>query len=122
MTIFAISKTKNNITDMTTETYNKITNENGWLKDEIIIDLRKQISLNSLFFSDYENSYGIDSHQVCNFFDGFIDYISELMDEDDVSDEDFFKNLDKYDTTDNLLEWYGCFDENPFTLEAEDDE
>ena len=107
---------------MTTETYNKITNENGWLKDEIIIDLRKQIYLNSLFFSDYENSYGIDSHQVCNFFDGFIDYISELMDEDGVSDEDFFNNLDKYDTTDNLLEWYGCFDENPFTLEVEDDE
>ena len=105
---------------MTTETYNKITNENGWLKDEIIIDLRKQISLNSLFFSDYENSYDIDSHQVCNFFDGFIDYISELMDEDGVSDEDFFKNLDKYDTTDNLLEWYGCFDENPFTLEVEE--
>lgn len=107
---------------MTTETYNKITNENGWLKDEIIIDLRKQIYLNSLFFSDYENSYGIDSHQVCNFFDGFIDYISELMDEDGMSDEDFFNNLDKYDTTDNLLEWYGCFDENPFTLEVEDDE
>ena len=107
---------------MTTETYNKITNENGWLKDEIIIDLRKQVYLNSLFFSDYENSYGIDSHQVCNFFDGFIDYISELMDEDGMSDEDFFDNLDKYDTTDNLLEWYGCFDENPFTLEVEDDE
>ena len=107
---------------MTTETYNKITNENGWLKDEIIIDLRKQIYLNSLFFSDYENSYGIDSHQVCNFFDGFIDYISELMDEDGMSDEDFFNNLDKYDTTDNLLDWYGCFDENPFTLEVEDDE
>ena len=107
---------------MTTETYNKITNENGWLKDEIIIDLRKQIYLNSLFFSDYENSYGIDSHQVCNFFDGFIDYISELMDEDGMSDEDFFNNLDKYDTIDNLLGWYGCFDENPFTLEVEDDE
>ena len=107
---------------MTTETYNKITNENGWLKDEIIIDLRKQIYLNRLFFSDYENSYGIDSHQVCNFFDGFIDYISELMDEDGMSDEDFFNNLDKYDTTANLLEWYGCFDENPFTLEVEDDE
>ena len=107
---------------MTTETYNKITNENGWLKDEIIIDLRKQIYLNSLFFSDYENSYGIDSHQVCNFFDGFIDYISELMDEDGMSDEDFFNNLDKYDTTNNLLKWYGCFDENPFTLEVEDDE
>lgn len=107
---------------MTTETYNKITNENGWLKDEIIIDLRKQIYLNSLFFSDYENSYGIDSHQVCNFFDGFIDYISELMDEDGMSDEDFFNNLDKYDTAGNLLDWYGCFDENPFTLEVEDDE
>ena len=73
-----------------------------------------------MFFSDYENSYGIDSHQVCNFFEGFIDYISELMDEDGMSDEDFFNNLDKYDTPDNLIAWYGCFDENPFTLEVEE--
>ncbi len=105
---------------MTTETYNKITDENGWLKDEIIIDLRKQIYLNSLFFSDYENSYGIDSHQVCNFFDGFISFITELMNEDGIPDEDFFKRLDEYDTDENLLNWYDCFCENPFTLEVEE--
>lgn len=105
---------------MTTEIYNKITDKNGWIKDEIIIDLRKQIILNSLFYSDYENSYGIDTHQVCDFFDGFISFISELMDEDGIPDEDFFKHLDMYDTEENLLEWYGCFVDNPFNLEIEE--
>ena len=40
--------------------------------------LRKQIVLNSLYVSDYENSYGIDPHVVQNYFDGFVEYLCEV--------------------------------------------
>lgn len=41
-------------------------------------ELRKQIVLNSLYLSDYENSYGIDPHEVQDYFDGFVDYLCEI--------------------------------------------
>jgi len=40
--------------------------------------LRKQIVLNSLYVSDYENSYGIDPHAVQSYFDGFVEYLCEV--------------------------------------------
>ena len=41
--------------------------------------LRKQIILNSLFISDYRNTFGIDPHVVCDFFDSFLSYLDEEM-------------------------------------------
>lgn len=93
----------------------------GFYKGQItkkgLIQLRKDIYLNSLFVSDYENSLGIDANQVCNFFDGFVSFISELMTEDgiDAGGDAFWEHLNEYDTDDNLIEWYNCFDQNPFT-------
>ena len=43
--------------------------------------LRKEIVLNSLYISDYNNSFNIDPHSVCDFFDGFISYMEELASE-----------------------------------------
>jgi len=69
--------------------------------------LRKDIKLNSLFISDYENRYGIDPHEVCDFFDGYMSYLSELEKEKYGKEldkiEDFFK---EFDTFENLWEWY----------------
>ena len=89
---------------------------------EEVLDLRKQIVLNSLFISDYRNSLGVNAREACDFFDGFMEFIGELADEDgfDVTYatyNDFFK---KYDTPENLESWFGCFTEWP--LYAEEDE
>ena len=57
--------------------------ENGWLKDEYLWPLRQQIILGSLYVSDYENSFGIKSEKVCDFFTSFWDsYCEELAKED----------------------------------------
>lgn len=69
--------------------------------------LRSDIKLNSLFISDYENRYGIDPHEVCDFFDGFMSYLTELEKEKYGKEldkiEDFFK---EFDNIENLWEWY----------------
>ena len=83
----------------------------GWLTNKSLLQLRKEIVLGSIYLWDYENSFNISRVQVCDFFNGFIEYIEELMSEDG-KDNSHFK---EYDTDENLLAWYGCFDENPFT-------
>ena len=40
-----------------------------WLNKDQLWNLRRQIVLGSLYYSDYVNSYGIDCHPVCDFFD-----------------------------------------------------
>ena len=55
--------------------------------------LRNEILLNSLFISDYENSFGLDLWEVNAFFDGYLDYLEDLMLENNCSDENYFDNL-----------------------------
>lgn len=93
------------------------TDQYGWLTDAALIDLRKQIVLHSIRYRDYENTYGLDSHEVLEFFDGYVDYLGELMSEDGHTDEEFFDILKEYDTDENLISWYGMFTENPFTID-----
>lgn len=67
-----------------------------------LLKLREEIFLGSLYISDYENSLGIDSQYVCDFFTGYMDFLWELMDEDNIPDEDKMDKLCLYDTIDNL--------------------
>lgn len=79
--------------------------------------LRSEITLNSLYLSDYKNSFGIDPHTVCDFFDGFIEYIS---DDYTGADRDFWKFLKKSDTIENLWTYYNfLFDCDPLPLPEE---
>lgn len=85
---------------------------------EMLQKLRKQIVLNSLYLHDYYNNMGISKEDCYNFFEGYIDYISEIMEEEQgtVSDNEYFDNLIKYDTIDNLESWYYCFDTDPLPI------
>ena len=77
--------------------------------------LREDITLNSLYLSDYENRYGIDRNDVFNFFDSYLNYLEELMQEDRPEltetevDNMFFDLLPEYDNINNLLEYQYCF-------------
>ena len=73
-------------------------------------ELRQEIVLNSLYTADFNNSFGYTAHSVQNFFDGYMSYLEELMNEDGVSDDDVFNVLSKYDTIDNLWLWWNMFD------------
>lgn len=53
--------------------------------------LTKDIVWNSIFYSDYENRYGIDTHVVSDFADGYIEWLceefKEEIDTDNIMDD-----------------------------------
>ena len=59
---------------------------NIWeLSMQDVITLAKSAVWNSMFYSDYENSFGVPAVQVSNFCDGFLDVLSDEFDTmDDV--------------------------------------
>ena len=97
---------------------------------EDLQQLRKEIVLNSLFVSDYNNSFGISAKSVCDFFDSYMEFLSELAFEDNFKIGDPSKGMhtydeffDKYDTIDNLENWYGCYEDFSWVVyEVDDDE
>lgn len=64
--------------------------------DQDIVELRKQISLGSIYYSDYKNQFGVDEHTVCDLFEGYESYLSNLSEE----------GLNVEDNRDNLLSWF----------------
>lgn len=84
--------------------------ENGWFKEKYLWELRQQIVLNSLYVADYRNSFGIEEHKVCDFFDGYISFLTELEIEKYGKELDNISAFfDEFDTEENLKSWYGCF-------------
>lgn len=70
--------------------------------------LRQEICLNSLFLKDYENSFGIDAKEVYNFFDGYVEYLSELCDENAENYNVVVIDALDFDSPDNLYAWFMC--------------
>lgn len=87
-------------------------NKDLLLTREELRDLRKEIVLNSLYTSDYKNTHHILPRDAQNFFDGYVEYLYELA-EENGEEPDIHDLCIKYDNADNLENWYYCFDENP---------
>lgn len=66
------------------------------LSKEQLSQLRKEITLNSLFIKDYTNTLGIDPQETYYFFEGYSELLDNLMKE----------ALKDYDTEDNLYCWW----------------
>lgn len=83
------------------------------LTKEELWKLRKEVVVNSLYYSDYHNSFGFNEHSMCNFFDSWLSYMQEEMKEDGHSDagDKFFDYFDEYDNADFLWEWFMCYDD-----------
>ena len=100
---------------------------NGEFTKEQLHKLRCDILLNSLFLNDYENSFEIDKYLIEDFFNGYVDNLAEIAEENGKANEDYID----FDTTDNLYEWYitalECFEEDnlhaiyPQLFEGEDE-
>ena len=59
--------------------------------------LTKDIVWNSLYYSDYENRYGIDTHIVSDYADGYIEWLCEEF-ENEIDKNDIntvFEVLDR---------------------------
>lgn len=74
-------------------------------------ELRQEIVLNSIYVSDYENSFGYHKEDMCLFFDSYLSYLCELMEEMGIASEDHLKCLDEFDNPDNLQNWYDCYED-----------
>ena len=81
--------------------------------------LRQQITLGSIYFKDYQNELGVEEHTCSDFFDGYLDYLEELMKEDGIPDDRAWDYLKYYDTREELWNWYGCFEEDPLPITME---
>lgn len=87
-------------------------NKDLLLTKEELWDLRNEIVLNSLYTSDYENTHHILPRDVQDFFDGYVEYLYELA-EENGENPDIQDLCMKYDNPDNLEDWYNCFEDNP---------
>jgi len=81
------------------------------LSHEELLKLRKEISLGSLYYRDYDNSFGIDEHEVCDFFDGFLDDAEDRYKEETGKyPKDIGVIYDKYDNPDDLFYYFDGID------------
>lgn len=69
--------------------------------------LRNEIVLCSHYLKHYENSF-MSKEEASTFFDGYADYLSELMAKNikDYNNADYFKYVNDYDTVENLNTYY----------------
>jgi hypothetical protein len=81
---------------------------------ETLWDLRTQCCIGSLYLSDYDNKYKITRHSLYTFFEGYIEEIEYLKDDEGGIFSD-------YDNKDVLWNFYMCV-ENPFEFEQPTDE
>jgi len=61
--------------------------------------LRQEVVLNSLYISDYNNSFGIDPRSACDLFDGYCSFLWELAEDaghGDWDDQDSPEHLYQY--------------------------
>lgn len=79
-------------------------------------NIRQDVILCSLYYKDYNNRYGYNPYTMCDFFDGYAEYLDELMQETvkGYTDAMFFDRLNEYDTPENLYDWYCCLERPEF--------
>ena len=74
--------------------------------EEKLWKLRKEICLGSMYYSDYENSFGIPKKVCCDFFDSFID-LCFFMESEENNDSTNLKYIyNKYDNAESLWNYF----------------
>ena len=86
--------------------------------------LRQEITLNSLFTDDYENSFNIDPRQVQDFFDSYLEDCEtipvndngDLLCDMNLSHNDYYNTLFTIaNNMDYLWEFYCSYEEDPLS-------
>lgn len=87
------------------------------MNKETLWKLRQEIVLGSIYYHDYDNSFGFTANSVCDFFDGYLEELwyrgFEAYDE-----EVTFENAMEFDTADDLEEWYESLEDFQFEKEV----
>lgn len=71
--------------------------------------LRQEIVLNSLFLNDYENSFGINARECCDFFDGYVEDLVDMARERNIKTDSILDIIELFDNADNLYNYAGCY-------------
>lgn len=89
--------------------------------------LRNEITLNSLFTDDYNNSFNIDPRQVQDFFDSYLEDCEYIPNDNGdllcdlvgtISNNDYYNTLFAIaNNMDYLWEFYCSYDEDPLSQE-----
>lgn len=90
--------------------------------------LRNEITLNSLYTSDYDNSFNIDPRQVQDFFDSYLEDCEYIPVNDNgdllcdlagtISDTEYYNTLFAIaNNIDNLYNFYYSYDIDPLSQE-----
>ena len=74
--------------------------------------LRSEITLCSVMIKDYKNSFGFDPNKMCDFFEGYAEYIELLMIDGDQDTVHFYEYLKDYDNEDTLYDYYSEMSES----------
>ena len=80
------------------------------LNKDQLWELRGEIVLNSLYVSDYENSFEFDADSMANFFDGYVEHLLAIAEAEGRADRPFMDIIEEYDNPDNLLDYYWGLD------------
>ena len=90
------------------------------VNQEMLWKLRMEIRLGSIYYADYANSFGLTIHSVCDFFDSYLEYLGELA-EEEFGPHYTYDDVLSFDNSDNLFNWWGCYEYFPFELEQVDE-
>ena len=74
-----------------------------------ILKLRKEITLNSMFVRDYQNSFGLYPHEVQTYFDGYVENLWKMMPKH-WPEKEKLARYTEYDTKENLLFYHETYD------------
>ena len=74
-------------------------------------DIRLKVVVNSVYINDFENQYGINEVSLCNFFEGYYDFICELAEEKIGKNIAHSLVLPHFDNEENLYRWFNCYDD-----------
>ena len=91
------------------------------MTSEMLWKLRMEIRLNSLYVSDFQNSFGFTAQSVSDFFDSYMDYLDELA-EEEYGNDYMLEDVFDFDNEDNLYNWWGCYEWFPFEIEKTEEE
>lgn len=86
--------------------------------------LRSQICLNSIFYADYRNTFGLSEKSMCDFFDSYYTYIWELAKEENpnMSEQEIEKIIGKYDNIETLWDYFSYLEDFSWVEYNEEDE
>ena len=80
---------------------------------EEIKKLRKEIVLGSYYYTDFENSFNFDEHEVSAFFDGYLDFLQTNY--EDEHDGEYPDDVFDLESDEELEAWFYSWCDMTFT-------